>query len=175
MKGKCLEVRVVFPLNVLNNKARLVTLAKKSKSTLCWLFTTWSFMRDAIIRRTNFGCSSDNCISHETSSCEQRNGVSFFLLVWKESAVIPSCYYYLRVLYFANFCDFEKIAKLSTRKNFYQHIRHSDVYTIKNMRDTSSSKSTRSPAAYCFSNDVSVWVAPAFIKSKYIFFTLEHA
>ena len=30
----------------------------------------------------------------------------------------------------------------------------------------SSSKSTRSPAAYCFSNDVSVWVAPAFIKSN---------
>ena len=28
-------------------------------------------------------------------------------------------------------------------------------------RRTSSSKSTRSPAAYCFSNDVSVWVAPA--------------
>ena len=25
---------------------------------------------------------------------------------------------------FANFCDLEKIAKLSTRKNFYQHIRH---------------------------------------------------
>ena len=30
----------------------------------------------------------------------------------------------------------------------------------------SSSKSTRSPAACCFSNDVSVWVAPAFIKSN---------
>ena len=30
----------------------------------------------------------------------------------------------------------------------------------------SSSKSTRSPATYCFSNDVSVWVAPAFIKSN---------
>ena len=29
-----------------------------------------------------------------------------------------------------------------------------------------SSKSTRSPAACCFSNDVSVWVAPAFIKSN---------
>ena len=42
---------------------------------------------------------------------------------------LPYCYYYLRVLYFANFCDLEKIAKLSTRKNFYQHIRHSD--TIK--------------------------------------------
>ena len=34
-----------------------------------------------------------------------------------------NCYYYLRVLYFANICDLEKIAKLSTRKNFYQHIR----------------------------------------------------
>ena len=32
----------------------------------------------------------------------------------------------------------------------------------------SSSKSTRSPAAYCLSNDVSVWVAPAFIKSNVI-------
>ena len=42
---------------------------------------------------------------------------------------LACCYYYLRVLYFANFCDLEKIAKLSTRKNFYQHIRHSD--TIK--------------------------------------------
>ena len=30
----------------------------------------------------------------------------------------------------------------------------------------SSSKSTRSPATYCLSNDVSVWVAPAFIKSN---------
>ena len=30
---------------------------------------------------------------------------------------------------FANFCDLEKIAKLSTRKHFYQHIGHSD--TIK--------------------------------------------
>ena len=30
---------------------------------------------------------------------------------------------------------------------------------------TSSSKSTHSPAAYCFSNDVSVWVAPALIKA----------
>ena len=43
---------------------------------------------------------------------------------------IPYCHYYLRVLYFANFCDSEKIAKLSTRKNFYQHnyMVHSDVY-----------------------------------------------
>ena len=40
---------------------------------------------------------------------------------------IPYCYYYLRVLYFANFCDLEKVAKLSTRKNFYQHITHSGV------------------------------------------------
>ena len=45
---------------------------------------------------------------------------------------LPYCYYYLRVLYFANFCDLEKIAKLSTRKNFYHHIRHSGVYTITN-------------------------------------------
>ena len=45
---------------------------------------------------------------------------------------LPYCYYYLRVLYFANFCDLEKIAKLSTRKNFYQHIRHPGVYTITN-------------------------------------------
>ena len=30
----------------------------------------------------------------------------------------------------------------------------------------SSSKSTRSPATYCLSNGVSVWVAPAFIKSN---------
>ena len=37
---------------------------------------------------------------------------------------VPYCYYYLRVLYFANFCDLQKIAKLSTRKNFYEHIRH---------------------------------------------------
>ena len=28
----------------------------------------------------------------------------------------------LRVLYFANFCDLEKFAKLSTRKNFYRRI-----------------------------------------------------
>ena len=48
------------------------------------------------------------------------------------SFFIPYCYYYLRVLYFANFCDLEKIAKLSARKNFYQPIRHSDVYTITN-------------------------------------------
>ena len=47
---------------------------------------------------------------------------------------VPYCYYYLRVLYFANFCDLEKIAKLSTRKNFYQHIRHSGVYTIATAR-----------------------------------------
>ena len=45
----------------------------------------------------------------------------------KAQISIPYCYYYLRVLYFANFCDLEKIAKLSTRKNFYQHIRHSDT------------------------------------------------
>ena len=45
---------------------------------------------------------------------------------------IPYCYYYLRVLYFANFCDLEKIAKISTRKNFYRHIWHSDVCTITN-------------------------------------------
>ena len=32
---------------------------------------------------------------------------------------LPYCYYYLRVLYFAKFCDLQKIAKLSTRKNFY--------------------------------------------------------
>ena len=43
---------------------------------------------------------------------------------------LPYCYYYLRVLYFANFCDLEKIAKLSTRKNFYQHIRHHGTITI---------------------------------------------
>ena len=36
------------------------------------------------------------------------------------TARLPYCYYYLRVLYFANFCDLEKFAKLSTRKNFYQ-------------------------------------------------------
>ena len=34
------------------------------------------------------------------------------------------------------------------------------------LNNFSSSKSTRSPAACCFCNDVSVWVAPAFIKSK---------
>ena len=52
-----------------------------------------------------------------------------------DSYGIPQCYYCLRVLYFANFCDLEKIAKLSTRKNFYQHIiRHpgTGVYTITN-------------------------------------------
>ena len=32
---------------------------------------------------------------------------------------------------------------------------------FKTNNTTSSSKSTRSPATYCFSNDVSVWVAPA--------------
>ena len=42
---------------------------------------------------------------------------------------LPYCYYYLRVLYFANFCDSQKIAKLSTRKNFYQPKRHSGVCT----------------------------------------------
>ena len=47
---------------------------------------------------------------------------------------IPYCYYYLQVLYFANFCDLEKIAKLSTRKNFYQQIRDSCVYNHK-LRD----------------------------------------
>ena len=31
---------------------------------------------------------------------------------------LPYCYYILRVLYFANFCDSQKIAKWSTRKNF---------------------------------------------------------
>ena len=31
---------------------------------------------------------------------------------------LPYCYYYLRVLYFANFCDLQKIAKLSARKIF---------------------------------------------------------
>ena len=34
---------------------------------------------------------------------------------------------FMIVLYFASFCDLQKIAKLSTRENFYQHIRH--VYT----------------------------------------------
>ena len=47
---------------------------------------------------------------------------------------LPYCYYYLRVLYFANFCDLEKIAKLSTRKNFYQQTRDSCVYNHK-LRD----------------------------------------
>ena len=47
------------------------------------------------------------------------------LVEWLDSNAgkLPYCYYYLRVLYFANFCDLEKFAKLSTRKNFYQHIR----------------------------------------------------
>ena len=49
-----------------------------------------------------------------------------------QPAELPYCYYYLRVLYFANFCDLEKIAKLSTRKYFYQHIRHHGVSTITN-------------------------------------------
>ena len=50
---------------------------------------------------------------------------------YRESHV-PYCYYYLRVLYFANFCDLEKIAKISTRKNFYRHIWHFGVCTITN-------------------------------------------
>ena len=33
---------------------------------------------------------------------------------------------------FCEFLQFGKIAKLSTRKNFYQHIRHHGVYTITN-------------------------------------------
>ena len=45
---------------------------------------------------------------------------------------LPYCYYYLRVLCFANFAIRKKIAKLSTRKNFYQHIRHPGVYTRTN-------------------------------------------
>ena len=49
-----------------------------------------------------------------------------------ENDDIPYCYYYLRVLYFANFCDLEKIANISTRKNFYRHIWHSGVCTITN-------------------------------------------
>ena len=46
------------------------------------------------------------------------------------SSYVPYCYYYLWVLYFANFCDSEIIAKLSTCKNFYQHIRHPGVCTF---------------------------------------------
>ena len=35
--------------------------------------------------------------------------------------------YYSRVLYFANFAIRKKIAKFSTRKNFYHYINHSDA------------------------------------------------
>ena len=61
-----------------------------------------------------------------------RNQRSCHCALVEEETRLPYCYYYLRVLYFANFCDLEKIAKLSTRKNFYQHIRHPGVYTITN-------------------------------------------
>ena len=52
-----------------------------------------------------------------------RHNFWIFHFHWR-SFNIPYCYYYLRVLYFANFCDLEKIAKLSTRKIFYRHIWH---------------------------------------------------
>ena len=39
---------------------------------------------------------------------------------------------YLIVTIFCEFLRFGKIAKLSTRKNFYQHLRHSRVCTITN-------------------------------------------
>ena len=44
------------------------------------------------------------------------------------SAILPYCCYYLRVLHLASF------AKLSTRKNVYQHVRQSGVYNHK-LRD----------------------------------------
>ena len=52
----------------------------------------------------------------------------------KKTTVLFTIYYYLRVLYFANFCDLEKIAKISTRKNCYRHIWHSGVCTITNCK-----------------------------------------
>ena len=69
-------------------------------------------------------------ISQQTVSGQKTNKhtYEFYLSTSRRVLVLrerlPYCYYYLRVLYFANFCDLEKIAKLSTRKNFYQHIRH---------------------------------------------------
>ena len=61
-------------------------------------------------------CSRD----HAPACARWRVAVPIFLA--RVVVVLPYCYYYLRVLYFANFCDLEKIAKLSTCKNFYQHI-----------------------------------------------------
>ena len=59
-----------------------------------------------------------------TTTSEAFKFKSLFFLRNSSRRRLPYCYYYLRVLYFANICDLQKIAKLSTRKNFYQHIRH---------------------------------------------------
>ena len=44
---------------------------------------------------------------------------------------IPYCYYYLRVLCFASFCDLEK-SQIKYPQKFLPTIRHSGVYTITN-------------------------------------------
>ena len=79
--------------------------------------------------------TSENRKRNEKKITEQEKAhfVSRITVTLTREKEIPYCYYYLRVLYFANFCDLEKkIAKLSTRKNFYRHIWHSGVCTITN-------------------------------------------
>ena len=64
--------------------------------------------------------------------CTSDSGGGWILWFFIPSLIhIPYCSNDLRVLYFANFCDLEKIAKLSACKNFYQHTRHSCVYNHK--------------------------------------------
>ena len=77
-------------------------------------------------RGRNHCHQSVNGIWFKEDPCLGHQGYIFNVPLVKH---IPYCYYYLRVLYFANFCDSQKIAKLSTRKNFHQPIRHSGVCT----------------------------------------------
>ena len=86
---------------------------------LLFHFQTWRIISAA---------SSTNLIPSATCHlvlCPRTDSLNFNLWLLPYSP----CYYYLRVLYFANFCDLQKIAKLSTRKNFYQPSRHSGECT----------------------------------------------
>ena len=57
-------------------------------------------------------------------------------------------------------------SRVALRSSHFIYLRRA-IDFWRNMSSLSSSKSTlRSPATCCLSNDVSVWVAPAFIKSK---------
>ena len=82
-----------------------------------WFMSFFSFFLSFFFFFFFFFCSGLWKENH-TAGLELVVVMSFVVV----AVVKPYCYYYLRVLYFANFCDLEKIAKLSARKNFYRHI-----------------------------------------------------